>query len=111
MSNDEDHPWVRGSKPIRRDEIPAKPQYKVFKEGALSKSKWVSRQAPGTPVAYETMFEAIKSNKYDTKAFTYAQRIHKIDDALLFSAYEYWCRGEIHPHILKQIQGEESDKI
>jgi len=111
---DDDHPWVRSGTIRRPKDAPAEPrqQYAVFKDGALSKQKWVSMVAPGTPVGYETMFEAIKSNQYDTKAFNYAKKVHGVSDADLWSYYSEWIEGKIHPELLEKIQkGNGDDEI
>jgi hypothetical protein len=101
----------------RSPEVTPKKQYNTFQSGVLSR-RYISRRAPGTPIAFETMFIEMEKGSYDTKAFKYAVKIH-LDDIpneearikLMWDMYEFWIEGKIHSHLLKKIQGEESDKI
>lgn len=59
-----------------------------------------SRQAPGTPVTWETLFQLIKDNKTDTVPFKWMRRLlHKYDDEFIWRAYAMWLTGDVYEAI------------
>lgn len=59
-----------------------------------------SKQAPGTPVVWESLFTLIKESKTDTVPFKWLRRIlHNYPDVLIWEAYAEWTKGLVHEKI------------
>lgn len=68
---------------------------------AVTPNSWVSIQAPGTPPKWEAVFLWIKKEMSETGAFKRAIKNLKVSDEIVWEAYEYWTKGELHP-LLKE---------
>lgn len=69
---------------------------------------WTSKQAPGTPPAFEWLFEMIKAERSNEDVFKTARSIGRcgdFTDADLWECYEFWCRHQVNPK-LKQVRKE-----
>lgn len=60
-----------------------------------------SRQAPGTPVQWETIFLLMKANKTDSVPFRWMRKLlRNYTDEFIWEAYEYWLSGKVHEKIV-----------
>lgn len=61
---------------------------------------FLSRQAPGTPLAWETLFQMIRDNKTDSVPFRWMRRVLNMHtDEFIWDAYAHWVEKKVHPNI------------
>jgi hypothetical protein len=66
-------------------------------------SKWVSKQAPGTPANFESCFVMIKNGDTEHRGFKYTLKLLKLSEDEAWQAYLEWTEGRIHPVVQKRI--------